>query len=67
MDIHLMPNTTENEITYPFPMLYGWEWMNNFILHVLMNAVTYTYVSKGGPGWYYTVQSYHYNKSNMDR
>ena len=35
-----------DEITYPFPNVNGgtvevWEWISNFILHFMMDAITY--------------------------
>ena len=41
-----MPSKVRNEITDSFPNINGctvevWEWMNNFIPHILMDVITY--------------------------
>ena len=40
-----IPNNVWGEITYQFPKLNGctvqvWEWLNNFIPHIIMDAIT---------------------------
>ena len=41
-----MPSKVWGEITYHFPNISGctaevWEWMSNFIPHILMDVITY--------------------------
>ena len=41
-----MPNKVWDKISYPFPNFNGstvevWEWISNFILHILMDVITY--------------------------
>ena len=46
--INHMPSKVWNEITHLFPNFNGaavgvWEWISNFILHFMMDAITYPY------------------------